>query len=401
MKVLQLTYRVPYPPTDGGAIGIYNIVKGLHENNCNIDLVSINTPKHSQPPNSMSAYAKQHDVFVNTRISVFKLLRNILFSKVPYNIERFYSKDVEIQLTELLTMESYDFIQLEGSFVLKYIDIIKKLCNTPIIVRAHNIEYIIWERLSINERNPFKRMFYSHLAKRIKRFEQAYYNKADGIAAITEEDKQRLSDLSVSVLTEVIPAGVVLDKYKQSVRTCDPEENTVFFIGALDWLPNLEGLNWFIEKIWPEVLKEFPSVQLHIAGKSASPSLMRSQVPNTTFHGFVDDALIFKNKYSLMLVPLLSGGGMRVKIIEGFAAGKCIISTTVGAEGISYKHGKNIVIADTVIEWKEAIIHYLKNYNLAQEIEREALNSAQSYDNKTITGKYITLYEKIVLSKKS
>ena len=211
MKILQLTYRVPYPPTDGGSIGIYNIVKGLHENNCEIDLVSINTPKHSQPKDCMTNFANQFDVFVDTRISLVKLLKNLLFQNTPYNVERFFAKQVEDQLEELLKKNVYNFIQLEGTFVLKYIDTIRKLCDTPVIVRAHNIEYVIWDRLSKNESNLLKKLFYVHLTKRLKRFESEYYNKADAIAAITNEDKVRLNNLNVHVQTDIIPAGVVLD----------------------------------------------------------------------------------------------------------------------------------------------------------------------------------------------
>lgn len=396
MKVLQLTYRVPFPPTDGGAIGIYNITKGLYENGCEIDLVAINTPKHAQPVNAMNGLVKnQYDVFVNTDISPLKLLRNILFKKIPYNIERFISDDVTKKIEELLSQNTYDFIQVEGAFVACYIDSIKKLTNSPVIVRTHNIEYVIWERLSVNEKNPLKKWFFAHLGKRLRSFESIYYNKADGIAAITPEDKKRLEDLKVSTPVEVIPAGVVLS-HKSPEQKQEAKNNTLFIISALDWEPNIEGLKWFLQNVLPGLLKVKPDIELHIAGKSTPEWLMNSGFPNTTVHGFVDDAAVFKQSYQLMLVPLLSGGGMRVKIVEGLAAQKCIISTTIGAEGIDYTDKYNIVIADTPKEWVKSIVYYLENDKEREEIERNAVKLANScYENKAVTRKYIDLFEQI------
>lgn len=396
MRVLQLTYRVPFPPTDGGAIGIYNITKGLSENGCKIDLVAINTPKHSQPENAMIGLVEnQYDVFVNTDISPVKLLKNLLFSKIPYNVERFISTDVDEKLKELLSLNKYDFIQVEGAFVAHYIDTIKKYTNSPVIVRTHNIEYVIWKRLAVNEKNPLKKWFYAHLGKRLKRFEATYYNKADGIAAITPEDKKRLEDLKVSTVTDVIPAGVVLQK-NESKQKIEQELFSLFTISALDWSPNIEGLKWFLENIWTDLLKRKPEIKLHIAGKSTPEWLMKASIPNTTVHGFVDDAAVFKQSYQLMLVPLLSGGGMRVKIVEGLAASKCIISTSIGAEGIDYTDKHNLIIADTPHEWIDAIVFYLENAEKRKEIEENAEKLAYlSYENTAVTRKYIDLFERI------
>lgn len=396
MNVLQLTYRVPYPATDGGAIGIYTITKGLKDNGCTVDLVAINTPKHSQPADAMQHLVRnQIDVFVDTSISPFKLLTNLLFRSIPYNIERFVSKEVEKQLETILTNNTYDFIHIDGAFVAYYIEKIRQFSQAPIIVRPHNIEYVIWERLSINEKNPLKKWFFAHLAKRLKRFEADYYNKADGIAAITPEDKNRLLNLNVTKPIDVVPVGVLFksNSVQQSVQQ---EQDTIFSISALDWMPNIEGLNWFLENVWPLLLQKKPAVQLHIAGKSTPDWLKNASYPYTTIHGFVDDAQAFKQRYQLMLVPLLSGGGMRVKIIEGLAEGKCIISTTIGAEGVAYTDKENIVIADTPTQWVDAICFYLENEEARKNIEQKAAQLAhQVYENTIVTKGYVDLYNKL------
>ena len=230
------------------------------------------------------------------------------------------------------------------------------------------------------------------LAKRLRAFEKKYYNKADAIAAITNEDEQRLKTMGVDVPIEVIPAGVELKKYIDDDSSLI-EVNTVFSISALDWLPNLEGLEWFLKNIWPKILTSNPTCTLHVAGKSTPEKFFKLNIPNVIFHGFVDDAEAFKRKYQLMLVPLLSGGGMRIKIIEGMAAKKCIISTTIGAEGIVCSNKKDIVIADSPEEWISAINELLEDRKLVEKIATNALQTATfNYENKTITKKYIDLY---------
>lgn len=395
MKVLQLTYRVPYPPTDGGAIGIYSITKGLVENGCEIDLLSINTPKHSQPANAMSGIVNQYDVFVDTSISPLKLFINLLFKKIPYNVERFISNDVINTLVKLLQQNQYDYIQVEGTFVAYYIDEIKKHSVQPIIVRAHNIEYVIWERLSFNEKNPLKKWFYANLAKRLRTFEKYYYNKADGIAAITEQDKNRLREMGVNTPIEVVPVGMMLGKYDKVYDVVE-KPNTIFSLSALDWAPNIEGLHWFFNEVWEELHRQHPEIELHIAGKSTPDWLMKLQKKNVFVHGFVDDAELFKKSYQLMLVPLLSGGGMRVKIIEGLAAEKCIISTTIGAEGVEYTNGVDMVIADQPSEWVRLIKHYLSNENERMLIAKNAVKLAHlKYENKSVTHKYISFFQEL------
>lgn len=399
MRILQLTYRVPYPPTDGGAIGIYSITKGLVENGCEIDLLSINTPKHSQPKDAMQGLVNQYDVFVNTAINPIKLLANLLFKDIPYNVERFISGDVTSALVKLLQQNTYDYIQVEGTFVAFYVDEIRKYTNCPILIRAHNIEYVIWERLSLNEKNPLKKWFYKNLSKRLKSFEKKYYNKADGIAAITEQDKLRLLGMGVNTPISVIPVGMMLGKYDKEYDVIE-KPNSIFSLSALDWAPNIEGLHWFFNEVWDELHLQNPEIEFHIAGKSTPEWLMKLQKKNVFVHGFVDDAELFKKSYQLMLVPLLSGGGMRVKIIEGLAAHKCIISTSVGAEGVEYTNGHDMVIADEPKEWVRLIQNYLANEKERKEIEKNAVLLAHlKYENKAVTSKYISFFKEISSNK--
>lgn len=393
-KILQLSYRVPYPPNDGGAIGISNITKGLHDAGCDVDLLSINTPKHFQPEYVLSSMCRQYNVFVNTNISPFKLLIN-LFKDIPYNAERFISKDFESKLTQLLQINKYDIVQAEGIFTAPYISTVRKYSSTPAVVRAHNVEHVIWERLSENESNPLKQWYFGLIARRMKRFEREYYNSFDAVAAITKEDEKRLRDLGVTVSVRVIPAGVILDRFKTD-PSIHARPKTICSISAFDWMPNVEAVFWFLEKVWPKLSKRVPELELHIAGKSTPPEIAELKIRNVFVHGMVPDAPTFMQQYSMMVVPLLSGGGMRLKIIEAMALGKCIVSSKIGAEGIDYNNGQNVLICDTPDEWVEIISSYIKDDEAVKRIGYNAgILARKRYDNMSVTNEYLSLYRSL------
>ncbi|MDX5347223.1 MAG: glycosyltransferase family 4 protein [Hymenobacteraceae bacterium] len=395
MKILQICPRVPYPPHDGGAIAMYDVAAYLSAQGHEVTILAVNTPKHYQDPTVLKQIATVHAVYVNTTISASKAFRN-LFKKVPYNIERFISKKFERKLVELLKENQYDIIQIEGTFVAYYVDVIRKHTNTPVVLRSHNLEYLIWQRLAINERNPLKQLYLRYLAEGVKKFEEDYCNKFDAIAAITEQDLGRFRDLGCKGRIEFIPAGVALDRFSIN-REIKPKARTIFFIGALNWLPNLEGLEWFLDNVWQEVSKELPDLELHIAGKASPQHLLDLKLPNVFVHGFVPSASDFMQHYGLMLVPLLSGGGMRIKIIEGMAMGKCILSTSVGAEGIHCHSGENIMIADEPDEWVNRIRQYYNGILYEDQIGENALSLARKvYDNKRIIQKFLTLYRSLL-----
>ncbi len=359
-----------------------------------VTVLAINTPKHFQPAKVLEDKARVIAIPVNTDLSKRKAFFNF-FSNIPYNLERFISKDVAQVLTALLQKETFDIIQIEGLFMAWYVDLIREHSSAPVIMRSHNVEYLIWERLAANEKNPLKKVYLRYLANGIKNFEKTYLNKFDAIAAITDEDKQRMLDMGCRVPIEFIPAGVELSRF-----TSDPEvkakPQTLFIISSLNWLPNLEGIDWFLENVWKTVAKTLPKLELHIAGKSPPEHLLKLNLPNVFVHGFVPSAPEFMQQYDLMLVPLLSGGGMRIKIIEGMAQGKCILTTKVGAEGIYCHNGTDILIYNSPEDWIEQLTRYYQEQLPVAEIATQAQKLVgQVYDNKRIIRKFLTLYQKV------
>jgi polysaccharide biosynthesis protein PslH len=374
---------------------MFNTISGLASEGNEIHVLSINTPKHFQEDNVLGGIATQYNVFVDTEINTWKAFSN-LFGSMPFNIERFISEKFSAKLKEILQEQSFDIIQFEGTYVAWYIKVVREFSSCPVVMRSHNIEHIIWQRLSVNEKNPLKRIYFKMLAKRLEKFEAEYYKKFDAVASITFEDTERLSAMGVKGLHRIIPAGVILDKFRINPKI-RKEPFSLFILSALEWIPNQEALFWFIKYIWPGLIEKMPHLKLHIAGKGTPLHFFELKVKNMFIHGYVEDASSFMQQYDLMLVPLLSGGGMRLKIIEGMSLGKCIVSSAVGAEGIEYTEGKDIIICNKPEEWIKSILDYFHEPEKFSMVEGNAHKLIEEiYENKIVTKQYAELYSELI-----
>ncbi|MBF9220637.1 glycosyltransferase family 4 protein [Hymenobacter ruricola] len=405
MHILQLCPRVPFPPHDGGAIAMYDVAAGLVRAGHRVTLLAINTPKHRQPADALAHLGPNLRlvlVDVDTDISAPKALKNFLFSRQPYNVERFISPAVGEKLLEILRSEKVDIVQMEGTFVAWYAELLGRQHRAdfrvpPLVLRAHNVEYTIWQMLAKRETNLLKRVFLGTIAQRLEKFERRYLRQFDAVAAITEDDAQRLRALHCPEPVVFIPAGVDLSRVRPDAAL-PPKPRTLFLIGSLDWLPNQESVEWLLREVWPTVHAEMPDVELHIAGRNAPAHLLNLKSDNVFMHGFVESAARFMQQYELMLVPLLSGGGMRVKIVEGMALGKAILSSGLGAEGIAARDGHNLLVRDGAAAWLEALRAWHRGEIDVRKIGAEAARTAtEVYDNGRVVQRFIDLYERLLL----
>lgn len=396
MKILQITNKVPYPANDGGAIACMNLTRGFALLGHEVTVLAMNTTKHhtdiSEIPESVKDWAEFRLVDVPARISPVEATLNLLFSGKPYNAVRFISKPFETQLEQLLKEKQFDIIQLEGLYVCPYIPVIRKYSDAKIVYRAHNIEHEIWERTAALS-SGVKKFYLKILAKRIKAFEKSFINSYDLLVPITERDGIILDRMGNKCPSHVSPTGIettVLIPHSKNL-----EHPSLFHIGSLEWAPNQEGLIWFIDKCWPKIHEKFPDLKFYIAGRKAPDWLIRRfNAPNIEFMGEVEDAYQFMNSKSIMVVPLFSGSGMRIKIIEGMALGKPIVSTPIGTEGISTQSGKNILIADNEKEFVADVERLITDYELFQNISRNAIEYIQEkFDNLALAGALTDFYK--------
>jgi glycosyltransferase involved in cell wall biosynthesis len=385
VKILQITKKFPYPVKDGEVIGIINLTNGFAQQGHDVTVLSLNTKKHyynpEKLPDEVKKLARFISVDIDTSINPFHALLN-LFTTKSYNVERFYSKPFEQKIAELLSKESFDLILLEGIYLMRYIDVIRKNTATKVLLRPQNVEFVIWERLAQTEKNFLRKTYLGLLAKRMKRFELEKMNEADIFIPVSETDMQIFLKHGCKLPHVSIPTGFVFDELP-AINAL--EENAVAFIGGMDWMPNYEGVMWFIKNVWPKVLQQIPFAQFYLAGRNFPEDVRNLNVKGLVVQGEVEDAKQFVSSKSVSIVPLFAGSGMRVKIIEAMALGRAIVSTSVGAESLSYTDGKNILIADEADSFANLVVKILKEEKLRTELGHNAQQLILNcYDNKKI-----------------
>jgi glycosyltransferase involved in cell wall biosynthesis len=396
MKILQIANKFPYPPKDGGSIATLSVARSLASLGHQVTILAMNTSKHFVDPETVPLPLREQIRFigipVDTRIRPCRLAWNFFLSPLPYNAERFISTSFRKRLEALLGEERFDVVQLEGLYTAPYLGSIRKLSSALVAMRAHNIEHEIWERSAARESGP-RRCYLNHLKRRIRRMELNYLNQYDVMLPITARDGEILSGLGCTIPMHVLPTGVDGDKMPYDPSGID--FSSVFHIGALDWMPNQEGLSWFLEEVWPLVMRRLPSLKLYIAGRNASENYARKlRHEGVVFLGEVEDAWGFMASRAIMVVPLRSGSGMRIKIIEGMALGKAIVSTSIGTEGIPTTQGENIFKADDPGDFAEMICRLVENKDLMLKIGENARKFAlEKFDNRAIASKLATFFD--------
>ncbi len=398
MKILQLTKKFPFPPHDGEAVAILNLTKAFSELGHEVSVLSLNTSKHhfesEKLPIEIQDIASWQAVDIDTSINSVSAFIN-LFSSNSYNIQRFASAEFEKQLAEILTLQKFDVVQLETLYMAQYINIIKTHTRTPIVLRSHNLEYEIWERRAMNETNLIKYFYLNLLSRRLKKFEVEMLGAYDAIVPITERDKEHYDRLGEVPSMHVCPVGVP----PATIDFSRFEFPSIFFLGGLDWVPNQEGLQWFLQNVWLKVIHEHPDCKFYIAGRNAPQYLLNEKWRNVEILGEIDDAKEFITSKAVMVVPLFSGSGMRVKIIEGLNHGKAIVTTTIGAEGIEAKDGRDFMLADQASDFSEAIIQLLNDRSKVETLGRNGANFVhENFNLKHITQNLINFYKEAFIS---
>ena len=384
----MLCNRVPYPLKDGGVKAIDQLLRGFVTEGCQVTLACLNTSRHHVQIKDLPAFYLNNIIFksveVNTDIKPIPALYNLIIGR-SYNLSRFYSAEFVKLLMKLLQENEYDIIHIEGLFMCTYLAHIRKYSKARVALRSHNIEHQIWQRLAKQCKNPFKKGYINKLAHQLERFERKQYNQVNYNVAIAKEDLKTILKYKGEGAIW-IPYG--LNNFP-SPKAKIPN-NTIGFLGSLEWMPNINGLDWFLEKIFPEL---GDNINLIIAGRNTPKRYFKLQNKNIKVLGEIDNVEAFYNKVDVVIVPLLSGSGMRIKVIEAMAYKKPIISTSIGAEGINYRNNENIIIQDEENGFLNAITDLIKDRDKADKIAQKGLEHVHAnFDNNQLIKKLLNHY---------
>ncbi len=395
MRILQLCKKFPYPVKDGETIAISYLSKALHELGCEVTLLAMNTKKHffdiKKLPAAFNHYKNFYCTELDNELKVKDAFLN-LFSKDSYHISRFCCPQFEKKLIELLSNDDFDVVQLETLYLAPYIPVIRKYSKAKIAMRAHNVEHEIWQRISDNTQFWPKKIYLQYLTHKLESYERTQLMEYDILLPITQRDLDYFHKMGYRNKAFVTPIGIDVRDYMANDKSFY-ENLSLSFIGSLDWMPNIEGLKWFLDDVWPHIHKLYPQLEFHIAGRNSPKWLLELKKPKVTVHGEVPSASEFINKHSVMVVPLLSGSGMRAKILEGMALGKVILSTTIGLEGIDATDRSEVLFADTPEEFRESLdFCFSSNGQLKNIGQRAQVFTSKAYDNLEIAKGVLKAY---------
>ena len=396
MKILLLTNKSPFPPRDGGALATFNMIRGLLACGQQVFLLGLNTRKHAMSPGDEKTIThpalRYLFVDINTRINPFRALFSLVLGSTPYHYTRFLCRKLTLRLTELLRTEPFDLIQVEGLPMAVYLPAIRSTCRVPVALRAHNVEHEIWNKMG-QTMHPGPLSWYLRLSqKKIRRFERRILEQVDLLVPISRSDQEKFAAMRVRCPVHLSQAGLFMNEYTPA--DTDNRTPDLFYIGALDWLPNRNGLGWFVQNVWPTLRQRLPSLMFHVAGRNApSPFSQRIRKQGVIFEGEVTDALRFINSHSIMVVPVFAGSGLRIKVLEGMAVAKAIVSTTLGAEGIPCTHGTHLMIANNANEFIDSITMLLGNASLRRTLGQNARDMVrENFDNLVISASLVDFY---------
>jgi glycosyltransferase involved in cell wall biosynthesis len=373
MKALQICNKSPYPAKEGGPIAMNAITQMLQNQGYEVKILAINTPKYFVSTDEVDADYQQKTaiewIWVDNRVKMRSAIVSLL-KNTSYHADRFKSKPFEEKIREILSEEQFDVLVLETVYLSVYINVIRKYFSGRLILRAHNVEHLIWERIAKNTFFGLKKLYLSLLARQLKSFEKSVISRYDEIWCISAQDKQWFEEQNRNKLVKLVPFAVKSESI--STKKIDYQCNNLFFLGSMDWYPNKEGVVWFLDNVWNAVHEKYPDLTFRIAGRNIPAHWQQLNYEGVEIVGEVASAADFLEENGVLVVPLWSGSGIRIKIIEAMAVGKVIITTTIGLEGINAIHKKHVLLADTADEFTDAITFCLHHPEQCREIGENA-----------------------------
>lgn len=352
LRILWLKTGPLHPLDTGGKIRTYNMLRELKRNNelTYLSLWPEGTPEEAR--RQASEYSDKQ-IWVPWRETrkrsprfFFELAQNFLMTRLPYAIQKYESRLWTDAIRQADESGNYDLIVCD--FLTPAVNLYRPghKPSLPVLLFQHNVESLIWQRTAENSGGVAKPYFHDQW-QRMLRFETKACRAADQVCAVSEEDARLLRDeLKLTNVCGAVPTGVDIDFFQESNETRTPK--SLVFLGSMDWMPNIDGITWFAEKIWPRVKEKHTDATLTIVGRRPVPKVkeLAERDASITVTGTVPDVRPHLAAASLMIVPLRVGGGTRIKIFEGMATGIPCLSTRIGAEGLPVTDGEDHLLAD-------------------------------------------------------
>lgn len=389
MKILQIVARVPSPPVDGGAMYVHYITENLLREGHDVHLAGFISNKHPQNTDMLKG-AKWHLIDGEYRPYYPWAFIGSELKQLPVTVSYRMKRDLFDSVLEKIEYKP-EVILLEGVFVGHFIpNLRRKFSDVPIVLRSSNVEYQVLERNAEVARWPVS-WVYRRQATLMKSFEFAVMQQVDGLTAITSADKEVLSAMNPDVPSAVVTAGTTFPGPPDAARQ---RTGVIGCIADWSWQPNRDGLTWFIDEIWPKIKALQPELKMEVAGgKMSAAQQSRLKEVGITYLGFVDSADVFRQSLSVIVIPLLSGGGMKLKTVEAMGSRIPFVSTSIGVEGIDITHNEHALIADDSETFAQYVDQLLTDEALRNRLTQHALDRAtERYDWASVTRQMVDFF---------
>ena len=372
MKILWVKAGGLVPLDTGGKIRSYHILRELsrrhdvtfftfyeeHATDCHAELSSlfrvVRYPLRLSPKRGFS--------------DLMRFAPRVLSSQ-PYQMIRYCQTQVGSALDRLLLTDEFDVIVCD---FLVAAGVIPWTFSCPKVLFTHNVEALIFRRHLEVTRNPLWKAVWWREFRTTARAERHYLHLADHVLTVSDADRNFFAQVIEPAKINVIPTGVDFDFFHPVV---DQEKtNTLVFTGSMDWMPNEDGIFFFVEKILPQIRRHIPNVSLFVVGRRPPQRLRELARTSEGVHvtGAVEDIRPYLQQGSVYIVPLRVGSGTRLKIFEAMAMEKAVVSTQIGAEGLPVQSGKNILLADEPEDFANAVVGLLRDDAKRSELGRAA-----------------------------
>jgi glycosyltransferase involved in cell wall biosynthesis len=397
MRILFLTNLLPYPLDNGGKIKTFSTLKALSIMGNSVDLLCFSENSENDSGNVQKLKNICNDVqFIEHKLTTKSNIKYMmavafksLFSKYPFGIYKYESKQMRDVIAKKIKENDYDIIYFDHLQMYKYFNSFDRK-NVKFVLDQHNSESEIVYRTYQNSNNFLKKIFLNIEYNKIRKFEKKALSDVDKIYALSENDVESMKHLNVNLKNfSVIPIGVI-DNGIINKKEDKNKKLTLMFIGTLTWNPNNQGILWFVRNVIPKLNESGIEYDLYIVGKNPSDELKElcESYNNIFVTGYVNDVDEMYVKSDVMVVPLFVGSGQRVKIIESFSKGIPVISTSIGAEGLDCITDYNVVIADTDIEFVDSL-RKMSDETFRKKI---ASNARKTFEEKYSLEAYISAF---------
>ena len=378
MRVLFITTQFPYPLDNGGKIGAINGLDLLRNDEVTLlsfceqpDLIQDGVDFLSKRfPKLRIVNPIIHDIHIQKKpLKLVKAIISSYFGKYPYLVAKFWDKKMRRLIDEAFRNNNYDVVFIDYLNMQSYGDYIKKNYNNKYgiyILKDHNIEYEITKQMSENTL-PVKKMILTPIWHKTKAYELNAIKQANLVLSVCNENAEYFRNYNPNSYAMLPAFDIISKEQNQEI----PKNTRLLYVGNLSWKPNIDGLSWFIEKVFPLLKAQNSAITLDVIGSGAENSPF-FDVQGVKWHGFVNDISTVYQDYAVFIVPLWVGSGIRIKILEAFNNEIAVVSTSVGCKTIGAEDGVHLLMADNEKNFANAVLRLIQDVDFRKKMCKSA-----------------------------